>query len=497
MADGSRIEKVANVATIRRIVAVLLASILILSSWGGIYAAHAGLKSRTFAVEGIPMQFMAPQKANQLPGVLVAHGFSGSKQLMLGYAHVLAHNGYGVLLWDLSGHGANTQPFAYDKLQQGFDVALSALQEQPEINSQQLAALGHSMGGGVVLRGSMEHGDQIGAVVAISSTEAPVTPSLPKNLSLQLGEWESYLLPYAQQLLRQAGGAESDVSEGRGRELLVVPSVEHTTILFSDISHQAALTWLNKTFDRSSSNSYKDRRMAWYGLHLLGWLILIATVLTPSHQVFSWSVKPLRSWGGLILSPIVALLSLILVHLRVDAIDQLGGLQIGGALGLWMLLAGVAWLGVLTVRTSTLPRPKAADIQRGMVGFAMLWCGIGALSQWVWLPWFLVPPRLLLWAVITVACIPWFLASGLVQDQTKMRYRIGWWLGQSFVLVLGLGCTIATLPSLGFLAILLPLFPIVIGLFTFMAAKLESPWAYCCACAPMFSWLIVTPFPLV
>jgi len=46
-----------------------------------------------------------------------AHGFAGSKQLMLGYAHVLAHAG-AVMLWDFGGHGANAaqrERFHYSK----------------------------------------------------------------------------------------------------------------------------------------------------------------------------------------------------------------------------------------------------------------------------------------------------------------------------------------------------------------------------------------------
>jgi len=32
------------------------------------------------------MLYLAPQQGEKIPGVLVAHGFAGSKQLMLGYA---------------------------------------------------------------------------------------------------------------------------------------------------------------------------------------------------------------------------------------------------------------------------------------------------------------------------------------------------------------------------------------------------------------------------
>ena len=87
------------------------------------------------------------------------------------------------------------------------------------------------------------------------------------------------------------------------------------------------------------------------------------------------------------------------------------------------------------------------------------------MAQWVWLPWLLNFARLLLWVAISLACLPWFLVSGIVQYQTTVGQRLGWWLGQSLVLVLGLIGTIALLPSLGFLVIILPIFPILFVLF--------------------------------
>ena len=357
------------------------------------------------------MQFMAPQTVGPHPGVLIAHGFSGSKQLMLGYAHVLAQNGYGVLLWDLPGHGANTRPFVYESLQHSFDVALAALEQQPEIDPQRLAALGHSMGGGVTLKGGIEHGTQLDAVVAISSTDAPVTTDLPKNLNLQIGQWESYLAPYAERLLDQAGGTNLDLSQGKGRSFKIIPSVEHATILFSDISHQESLNWLNHTFGLQTSNSYQDRRMAWYGLHLLGWVVAIATLLprlnsqsligsqtslaaTPPTSLPA-NKSAFRKWGGLVLAPILPIAGLKLLN-QLTPIDNLGGLLIGGALGVWMLLAGLLWLGILSAGDkAAIGQPKTSDLKIGAVGFAMLWVGLGAMAQWVCLPWFLVPTRLL------------------------------------------------------------------------------------------------------
>ena len=113
-----------------------------------------GLTVRHLSRDGVPMLYLAPvgaHAAHSVPGVLVAHGFAGSRQLMLGYGYTLAHAGYAVLLWDFAGHGANPQPLAPDSLQVAVDAAYDVMIEQPEVDPSRLALLGHSMGSGAVM----------------------------------------------------------------------------------------------------------------------------------------------------------------------------------------------------------------------------------------------------------------------------------------------------------------------------------------------------------
>ncbi len=481
---------------INRTFALLIsACFLILLSWWGLLKPNDGLTIRAFETDGIPIQFMVSQQATRAPGILIAHGFSGSKQLMFGYAYTLAHNGYGVLLWDQLGHGANAQRFDRNSLQDGLEVALSELKQQPEINPQQLAIIGHSMGSGVAMSAGIQRPDDFDAVVAISPTDAAVSPELPKNLSLQAGAWEPQFVENATRLLKQAGGPNPNVAAGQGRSLSIISAVEHITILFDDTSHQSALKWLNQTFGLDENNSYRDRRMGWYGLQLLGWLILIGTVLpqlrdqasTPPQHMH----RALRAWVGLGLSPIAAASVLKLISLSGD-LEHLGRLLVGGAVGFWFFIAGLFWLAII----AKLPRPRISDLRLGLGSFALIWIGLGVAAQMVWLPWFLNFQRLALWLPIAIACLPWFLANGMVQQNVNLITRFGWWLGQSVTIVLGLTLTILLVPPLGFMVIILPIFPILFGLFAFLCAKLESPWAFAFGSAPILSWLIVTPFPL-
>lgn len=227
--------------TRQRLFLLFMALLLIALSWWGVVAARTGLIIRGLERNGVPMLYVAPQRG-EIPGVLVAHGFAGSKQLMLGYAHVLAHAGYAVLLWDFGGHGANASPLR--SLQHDLDVALAALLEQPEVDQARLALLGHSMGSGAVMSAGIHNVDRFAATVAISPTGAQVTPSAPRNLLLQAGSWEGSFVANAERLLVAAGGGNKNLASGQGRSLEIIPNAEHITILFRNASHQAACRWL-------------------------------------------------------------------------------------------------------------------------------------------------------------------------------------------------------------------------------------------------------------
>lgn len=472
---------------------LLLAILLIVLSWVGVDAARAGLVVRSLSRDGVPLLYLAPQQAQAVPGVMVAHGFAGSKQLMLSYGHVLAQAGYAVMLWDFDGHGANPTPLRQYELQQNLDVALQALLVQPEVDRTRLAMLGHSMGSGVVMASGIRDLDQFAATIAVSPTGAMVTPQLPRNLQLQAGSWEGRFIANAQRLLAQAGGTNSNLAQGKGRELVIVPNVEHITILFSDASHQAALRWLDATFSRLHDSRYVDRRMGWYGLHLLGWLLGLAAIAPSISEQTTMAAKvtPLRRWAGLIVAPLVAVAGLTLLSLKIE-LQDLGGVQVGGAVGVWFLIAGLAWLGIL----ARLPRPTLRTVGLGIALFGLLWMAFGAMAQVVWLQWWLIPMRLRLWLPLAIACLPWFLASGIVQQNISTGKRVLWWLGQSAVLISGFGVTLYFLPQLGFMFLLLPLFPPLMAILSLVAGLLNKAWVYAISSALFFGWLLAAGFPL-
>ncbi len=479
----------------KRLGVVVLAIVAILLSWWQVSAPQRGLTVRTLERAGVPLRYLVRTGASSAPGVLVAHGFAGSKQVMLGYGYTLAHAGYAVMLWDFDGHAANPARLDRDAgLQRNVDTALAALLEQPEVDAARVAIVGHSMGSGVAMTAGIAAPERYAAVVAISPTGAEVSAEAPRNLLLQAGSWEGRFVANAESLLAAAGGPGAGLLGGRARNLTIIPNVEHMSILFSPASHRATLDWLNGTFGLVTATPYTDRRMAWYVLHLLAWLGLTVAAgpalrsgLPAENRTPHW-----KWWVGLVAGPVVAVLGLAGLD-RLLPVANLGGLAVGGAVALWLLIGGVVWL----VFQRPLSRPVPGGIVLGLLLFAVLSLAFGAMAQGVWVQWWLIPPRLARWPLLAAACVPWFLAAGYAQWGAAPAVRALWWLAQSAVLVGGLFVTLLLAPSMGFLVLLMPLLPVLLAVFAVTTAAFDRPWPYAVGTALFFGWVLAAVFTLV
>ena len=480
---------------VRWVIAIVAAGIIIFTWQQTLYAGR-GLVSRDLTGEsGTPLRFFAPEGADGIPGVIVAHGFAGSRQLMYGFGNALARAGYGVMLLDFDGHGAargRLDPGG-SALQRNLDTAYQALIAQPDIDPARIALLGHSMGSGAVMTAAIDSVDHYQATVAVSPTSAAVSAESPRNLLLMAGSLEPQFLANAWELLAAAGGSNDDLAGGRGRAMVEVPGVEHITILFSRAAHQAALDWLDRTFDRPTSVATSDRRLLLLAAHLGGWLALLLALapVLPSGPDYAPMRRGKRSWAGLLLGVVAAAGVFYLAGFVTDA-GRLGGLLVGGALGLWFLVLGLVWLAV----GFRPPGLSGRDFLWGVLLFLFLTAAFGLMSHFTWLPWLLTPERLARWPVLAAAILPWQLASALAQYRASPWQRAGWWLLQSVAVVAGLGLTLVLSPGLFFIVLLLPIFPIILGVLTVAGAAIDRPWAVAAGSAFFFGWLLVAVFPM-
>jgi pimeloyl-ACP methyl ester carboxylesterase len=476
-----------------RVIVDIAALVIILLCWWQVQRAEEGLARRTMRHEDVPLTFLVAKDATTVPGVIIAHGFAGSRQLMLGYGHVLAHAGYGVMLLDFDGHGQNGRPLVQgsNALQANIEAAYDALAAQPVIEQERIALLGHSMGSGAVMQAAIAQPDRYQATIAISPTGANVTAERPRNLLLQAGVFEPQFLANAQDLLARAGGANDDFAGGRARRLVTVPTAEHITILFHPASHQAALAWLDELFGRETTMIHRDRRLIYYLLHLLSWLLL-ALVLAPFLPIpTSRNGRPARHWLGVLSGPLIAAAVVGLLS-RWLALSSFGGMLVSGALAIWFLVFGLCWL----LTAFPIPRPALVDLLWGAALFAFLSLAFGAMAHSTWLPWWMLAPRLHRWPFLAAAVLPWLLAAGLAQQASGWRGRAAWWLVQSVTIVVGLLLMVLLAPGLFFVFLLLPLMPIVLALLGIGAGVVRRPWSGAIGNSLFFGWLLAAAFPL-
>lgn len=476
---------------------------VLVSVWE-IRSAERGLIITRLSSKNPPVTLITPdgeQDATR-PLILIGHGFAGSGIIMRGFALTLAHAGYNVVLWDFSGHAANPQPLPLEgqtaSLLKDADSALAQARDYGLGTSNGVAILGHSMGSGVALAFGQEHPDTM-ATIAISPVKRPLTPDLPHNLLLMAGSREAAFVSNARQLLQQAGGLRDDAVSGNARKLVIVPGVEHISILFAPRAHAAARDWLDSVFGlQPDASLYTDLRILWYGLGLLG-ILLFFFSLSPLVMMGELGEqedsRPNSNWwgiGALVSGAGGATLVMWVLGRFGVSLRDLFGLLVGGYLLIWFGVAGFISLAILHER---LHFPSARAVFGGLLAFVALWLGIGLLGQQVWLHWLLILPRLLLWPFGALLLLPWFLAIGSIVQQNDPK-QVFWWLVHTLIVVGALFLVLNLSPELGFLALILPLFPIMLGLHALAVGPYREKWSFALSGALFISWLVLAVFPL-
>jgi hypothetical protein len=192
-------------------------------------------------------------------------------------------------------------------------------------------------------------------------------------------------------------------------------------------------------------------------------------------------------------SGIGATIILWLVSLSGIQINQSFGFIVGGYLILWFGIAGV--ISSLLLKP-VLYKPTLLELGKGLLAFVVLWLGVGFVGNFVWLPWILIPTRLILWIPGSLMLLPWFYSIGVVTRESKPVGQLGWWTFQTLTIISSLVLAIKINPQLGFLFILLPLVPVIIGLHMMLISSKHGVWAYASSGALFTTWLILAVFPL-
>ena len=483
-----------------RLIQGTLALLLFLVSSLQILGARQGLDLEKGVVDSVPYIVMGLDNSldGSRPLVLIAHGLAGSSTVMEAFSLSLAHAGYVVASWDFDGHGANPRSMSPDIYSPGLlsniESVLKAVGSLQLADTSALAIVGHSMGSGAALSFGQVH-PNTRATVAISPVGTPVTPALPCNLLLMAGSLEPRFVDNARARLAEAGGLGGQMDQGTARKLEIIPGVEHISILFAPRAQALTLDWLNASFGfQPGARPYHDRRLLWFGLALIGTLMAGATLIPRNTSGLTQPMIPFgRRFLALAGGSLMATLLLWLAGLAGLSLNDLLGLRVGGYLMLWFFLAGGA--GLLLLRP-VIFRPSQSEILSALMIFGVLWLGIGLLGSRVWLPWLLIPQRLMLWPLAILALLPYCLLMGEIGRQGTGSWRFGWWALQSGILCTTLVLAIKLTPVLGFLMLLLPLFPVVLLFLVVPNMQQRGSWTYALSATLFVSWMLLAVFPI-
>ncbi|AHK80680.1 hypothetical protein M911_08270 [Ectothiorhodospira haloalkaliphila] len=488
-----------------RIITALLALAVIITAWIMVIDTGQGVEQRQLQRDGVPVTLLLPNDASHAPGVVVAHGFAGSAQLMRSWGLALADAGFVVALPDLSGHGRNRAPLDWwndpEQFQRDVQSALALLGEQPEVDARRLSLLGHSLGAGAVIDAAMDTVQPIQAVVAVSPGQSEVTPSSPPNLLLMAGAWEGPFLEAAQNLLEKAGGPGGDPTTGTARALEVVPGVEHIGVLFSPQAHAASIQWLAQVSEISPQPATRVSPMLWWLLNLVGIIVLWRALAplwvdddrlrldTAQAQAHGRTRRPLvrAAISG-------ALATLLLIGIgEIIYLDGIGGILVSPQFALWLALAGGIWLALGTRP----PRPEWPDLAWGPIMLGVLVLGFGVMGAALWLAWWPPLHRLPYLPILTLLILPWAIAFA-----TALQGRAGWrglgvGLGVALITMVTVGVAAALVDGMMFLLIILPLLPVMLALPLLVSRPVQRPWADGFALAAFLGWTLTVMFPLI
>jgi pimeloyl-ACP methyl ester carboxylesterase len=126
--------------------------------------------------------------------IILLHGYGGNRLEMISRADILVRHGYGVLLYDLRGHGESggeQRAFGWQDVKD-VKAALEFLSRTENVNPDRIGILGFSIGGQIAIRATAEY-EEIKAIIAddpsfVTIDDAP-RPLNIKEKTTYLASW--------------------------------------------------------------------------------------------------------------------------------------------------------------------------------------------------------------------------------------------------------------------------------------------------------------------
>ncbi|HEX3272485.1 MAG TPA: alpha/beta fold hydrolase, partial [Ktedonobacterales bacterium] len=343
---------------------------------------------------------------------VVAHGYSGSKEVMTTFCVELAKQGITAYCFDFPGHGSSPEVFDSNAALSGAQSQLTdtvgavvdyALQQAPRRDAK-LVLIGHSMGTSAVGLYALRHPalGNLAATVLVSPVldEAP-TVTNPRNLLVLAGDADpAGIVKIAKMRVAEGCGQPSDGALsadltcgdprlGTGRKLVILPGLNHITILTASATHQQILGWLHDGLDAgiTTDTVTADQRFLWLLLGLGAAFLALLPALAlasaglrqpPAHRAESASgnfyPRALTALGVMVAALVVGMIAL---HFFVDSPFGFLLQALSPDLATFLCGAGIVALGVALAVPAYRRR---ADWPHGFAVAAQALLAVGALA---------------------------------------------------------------------------------------------------------------------
>ncbi|MFW9854312.1 MAG: alpha/beta hydrolase [Candidatus Thorarchaeota archaeon] len=168
------------------------------TGYGSIQISRVGISEDSININGIIYRPLTATINDPRPAVVLAHGISGSQQIMNGIALELARRGFVALAIDLKGHGNSGGSLSFSDPTLGTLSAVRYLELQPFVNGLSVGLIGHSLGGVAVRATAFAH-KNISAVVTLGSQSAwagnesvygIINTTFPRNFLFAVGRYD-------------------------------------------------------------------------------------------------------------------------------------------------------------------------------------------------------------------------------------------------------------------------------------------------------------------
>jgi pimeloyl-ACP methyl ester carboxylesterase len=526
--------------------------------------AYAGdIQRDSFTIQGpipTPVLRYTPPEGHRLPVVaVIAHGYSADKEMMSAYAVDLAKQGITVYTFDLPGHGASPATYGGPERSRVVDQLTSALGEvvdyatahAPDPNTK-LVLLGYSLGTIPVARYAIEHPDmeslQATILVAGILTDKP-TLKTPRNLLVLSGQFD---LPGINDTARNtiAAACDTPITTIRGttyqcqvnaadwRRQVILPGIDHISIVTAASTHDITLAWLGKTVDPRIGQApvNADTRLHWMLVGFLAALLAVAPIIKLLTIAFRLQPAEARGagdtgdgegapetmprWLGFLALPVALLAALLALWLALPtdfwAPDPFPFTflrqQVSADVAIFFLFAGAAlaailW-GVKRMRAWVTLPPRREVVPQALIAAAVaafLSLTLGALSSYAWESLSLEPQRLWRGAAYALMIWPFFfgLRTLLYALSPRLKHRILADIGAGLLIIAALVVAIVmNFGRLSYLGILLPIVAIMILLLAAAASwsrlTLKQPVMLVATLeAFLMAWILSATLPLV